>query len=992
MSKEKTTPMEDYARMVSNQIQSRFELMNSLFGSFSEYKMDSECGYPIDITPQLYKLFYRREGIASRVVGIYPDECWRKNPEIIDTDDNEEDSPFEKAVTKLVKDHDLWSYCQRIDELSGIGRFGILLVGIDDGKQLDEPVDGIGPDGKGDGTDSPTRKILYLRPFDETLVLINQFDVDPESPRYGKPLYYSVNFIDSTQWGTVSPIGAETLTMKRIHWTRVIHVAENTGSSEIFGKPRMEPVFNRLFDLKKICGGSAEMFWKGGFPGLALEVNPDLQDVDLDKDSVDREMREYHGGLKRYLALTGISAKTMSPAIADPTPHLNLQLQVISLTIRCPLRTFLGTEQGVLAGAQDSIAWAGRLETRREKHIDSKIIRQLIDRLIAMEVLPVPNGDDGEWQYKIKWKELSGLDEGTKAAIISQKTAALAQYVGGQVDNLIPPVDYFVHIFGMSRDEAQDIIDSAEKHIGVPLDEAAAKLMDQKLNPAKALNPQPGGEEQPENDSEGEEQPEKPAKKAIPTPSPAITGQKKAKAGKILGNGENAVENEAMVSNKLLLEAVVGRTCQIIENLARLDMGDKWDSEFLKSEAAKASRSAIALNVESVESNAMSKERAIRVEMLHNEAASMLLDAGMKTAAKWHLSRARDIDERYIANVADEWTPEDADEVLLHNAFDPNQPRAKNGEWTKSGAVYGKGGTSTKYSGLVPVKLKDPKAKGSDRVWVAPFKDKLPSNDHINSIGIPPAWTGVMVNPDTKSKLLAVGIDRSGKIQPKYHSGFIDKNKGSNFAHIDVMVDTGQVDIMRLKNSSSLKSKDSVTNQHAAVFELVAATGMRPGGNGQMGEHESMGASDLTAKNVTVKGGKVSITYVPGKSRGQTKTIPIDSPKVQAMMKSLKDKAGSPKAPLFPDVNGDSFYKHVKSLNPMYKPKDLRTAKATAIAKSMAAKVHGRFNSEEAYKKWLASVVSKVQQQIPDTAKVLLTKYISPSSYAHLAPKKGKKG
>ena len=118
----KSKALVNYARMVSNQLQSRFDLMDSMFGSFNEYKMDNECGYPIDITPQLYKQFYLREGIATRVVGIFPDECWRKKPEITDTDDAQLTSPFEKAILALDQKHAIWQYLHRIDELSGIGR------------------------------------------------------------------------------------------------------------------------------------------------------------------------------------------------------------------------------------------------------------------------------------------------------------------------------------------------------------------------------------------------------------------------------------------------------------------------------------------------------------------------------------------------------------------------------------------------------------------------------------------------------------------------------------------------------------------------------------------------------------------------------------------------------------------------------------------------------------------------------------------------------
>lgn len=971
----------NFARQINNELQSRWDLMDSVFGSFREYKIDHSCGYPIDITPQLYKNFYLREGIAARVVDIYPDECWQMKPEISDDEDNTKNTPFEESIINLDEEHQLMAYLHRVDSLSGIGRFGILLLGLDDGLPLDEPIEGIDDWGKGVGTDTPTRKLLYLRPFDESLVLINQFETNPDSPRYGKPLYYSVNFIDATQWGTVSPIGAETLTMKRIHWTRVIHVAERTSSSEIFGIPRMQPVFNRLFDMKKICGGSAEMFWKGGYPGLSLEVNPDMQDVDLDKPALDREMRAYHSDLKRYIALTGVSAKTLAPAIADPTPHFELGVKYIAMSLKCPYRVFTGTEQGVLAGAQDATAWAKRVEFRRENQIDPRIIRQTVDRLVGAEVIPLPL--DG--RYKIKWKTLTSPDAQTQSAIIQAKTAALAQYMQASVDNLIPPVDYFVQIFGMDREEAKEIVASAEKFLGVPLDKVAAKEMDQKFNPPQMGN-NPAKSGQPAQN------------KPVGSPGKGFSPKNKTKTARFGKNMQAGVEKprkiEFLAANDHAMKAVVERTCLIIDSLARLDKNnvtnnEEWNNTFAKSKAAVMSRKAITSNIRYVEEDSMNEKRASRLVSLHNEAAELLLNEGCKSAAKWHLVRGSDLAERYLPvsnqDQGDIWV-EGEDPNLTEN-YDPDQPRDKMGKWTKTNAIYGPNGKSRSgYTGFIPAELKNPDAKGKDRIWVAPFGGKLPSNSHINSLNIPPGWTGVMIAPSKDSKLQAVGIDRAGKIQPKYRQDVQSENKSANFNKVDSMIDQGH-DVQMIKdNKANLSSDDDVQVQHAEAFALMAYTGMRPGG---AGADDTYGAADLEARHIGTKGGQVYINYVPGKKHGDKVSVPVTNAEFGKHLLELKASADTPRTAVFPDVTQSSLSKYVGTLNEKYTSKDMRTRMATSIARNFASKVHGRFNSEEAYLKWRKSLIKEVQKQIPDTPGVLLKSYISPSSYNYLAPKKG---
>ena len=141
------------------------------------------CGYPDTISTSDYRALYDREGLAARVVSIWPDESWAMIPEIYETE-KEDVTEFEKQWKKLLDDIEIFHYLHRIDVLSGIGRFGILLLGLDDGKELREPVEGINElTGEKVGT-GKQRKLLYLRPFDENVVKIDALEKDASSPRF----------------------------------------------------------------------------------------------------------------------------------------------------------------------------------------------------------------------------------------------------------------------------------------------------------------------------------------------------------------------------------------------------------------------------------------------------------------------------------------------------------------------------------------------------------------------------------------------------------------------------------------------------------------------------------------------------------------------------------------------------------------------------------------------------------------------------------------
>lgn len=233
------------------------------------HRIDRECGYPKFITPIMYRYMYDRDDVARRVVDIYPDESWAVKPEVYESEDENTHTPFEEDYQNLCDDYNLLQYLYRMDRLCGIGHYGALLLGVDDGEDLEKPIDE--PELLAGGRRTigrKQRKLLYMRPFDEYLSFIHQYETDVMHPRYGLAKYYNLVFLDMTIDAAGASIG--TRLNRRVHWTRVVHVADNLMSSLVFGIPRQQPVFNRLLDLRKIKGGSAKCSGREPFQALAL--------------------------------------------------------------------------------------------------------------------------------------------------------------------------------------------------------------------------------------------------------------------------------------------------------------------------------------------------------------------------------------------------------------------------------------------------------------------------------------------------------------------------------------------------------------------------------------------------------------------------------------------------------------------------------------------------------------------------------------------------
>ena len=71
-----------------------------------------------------YLSYYQRGDIGAKIIDAAPKATWRHNPEI--RSDNEQ---FVLEVEALNKRLRLYHYLKRVDEISGIGQFGVLLIG-----------------------------------------------------------------------------------------------------------------------------------------------------------------------------------------------------------------------------------------------------------------------------------------------------------------------------------------------------------------------------------------------------------------------------------------------------------------------------------------------------------------------------------------------------------------------------------------------------------------------------------------------------------------------------------------------------------------------------------------------------------------------------------------------------------------------------------------------------------------------------------------------
>lgn len=434
-----------------------------------------ECGWPQEPSLDQYLKLIRRNPLADRAAHVYADESWAAFPEVYESEDGRVQTPFEKALEKQNPLNRLWTYCHLADRASCEGRMGGLYLGMSDGreaKDLAKPVAGFMPRrGRPMGI---RPQLNYLTPMHQGEIEVLEVEGRYDSPRFNQPTYYHVRFDgyepDDMEGSTPAQPNQSPV---KVHWSRVIHLCP-TAPGRAIGRYYLDTLLNPILDGQKVGGSSAEMFFKGGFPGLSFEAFKELiESADVDYDSIRDEAEQFMNGLKKYLASAGGTWKSLAPNIADPTPHMALQVMLITTALRCPVRIFVGSESGHLASTQDIINWTNRIMTRRSTYLNVFVVRQLIERLIGFGLLPRPKS------YEVAWPDLNmrtGIDSAEEGL---KKSQALMQYLTSKSWMLFRPMEYLTLVLHYTTKQAAMIVRKAGGEKAII---KAAQKMEEKAN------------------------------------------------------------------------------------------------------------------------------------------------------------------------------------------------------------------------------------------------------------------------------------------------------------------------------------------------------------------------------------------------------------------------------------------------------------------------------------------------------------------------------
>ncbi len=256
----------------------------------------------------------------------------------------------------------------------------------------------------------------------------------------------------------------------------------------------------------------------------------------------------------------------------------------------------------------------------------------------------------------------------------------------------------------------------------------------------------------------------------------------------------------------------------------------------------------------------------------------------------------------------------------------------------------------------------------------------------IKSLVIPPAWEEVRIAPSPRSRLQAIGLDASGRVQRIYHPSFAAKQARRKYAKIERFGERLQ-DLRRRTNEDIAGESLSRERVLAVVVRLINDLYFRVGSEESVKRYRTYGVTTLRNRHLEIKrGGRLVFSFV-GKHHIKHRRILVDEDLATLMRDIQKiggarlfhyhDADGKPR-PITPrDVN--DYIKAATSAE--FSAKDFRTWGGTLLCALELAELGQPADDREA-KRNILRAIKHVSERLGNTPTVCRASYIHPAILA----------
>lgn len=330
---------------------------------------------------------YKRGDLGANLVKIPAEYTWRSRPHLREDDNTK--NVFNNVADRL----GLFNYLERVDRISGIGRYGVLLIGVNDGKDLKEPIT--------KGSIQDPEDIIYLSPYKENNVSISSFEEGTNNPRFGLPKEYQITFLNH----------ANRKSYGKVHWSRVLHIADNKDEDEVYGIPRLKDVYNRLVDLEKIAGCSAEGFKRMVTDKILFDLDENVSLTPSEEEDFQDQIDQLVDGFRDYVRTRGVDPKQLKTNMESPKDAFDVTINLICAAKGYPRKFILGSERGEITSSMDIFTFFDSMQVRRVKYAERDILKRLMDRFAYFGLIEPQNKYTWDWDplYELSPKEKADI-------------------------------------------------------------------------------------------------------------------------------------------------------------------------------------------------------------------------------------------------------------------------------------------------------------------------------------------------------------------------------------------------------------------------------------------------------------------------------------------------------------------------------------------------------------------------------------------------------